>query len=76
MESITNSKCEQDILCHLFQCFLQTRWSLIIQLKLLLHSDDPSFTLLESVLMADMFLQFPVKALVDLLNKEREKCLK
>lgn len=51
---------------YLFQCFLQTSWPLILELKLLLHSCEPGLTLLESVLMANVFLQLPIKTLVDL----------
>lgn len=45
---------------YLLQCLLQTRWSLIIELELLLHSGEPGLALLESVLMTDVFLQLPV----------------
>lgn len=53
---------------YLLQCFLQTRWSLIVELKLLLHCDEPGLALLESVLMVNVFLQLPVQTLVHLLN--------
>lgn len=63
------SKAKLFCVSYLFQCFLQTRWSLIVELKLLLHSGEPGLTLLESVLMANVFLKLPVKTLVELLNK-------
>lgn len=56
---------------YLLQCLLQTRWCLIIQLELLLHCGEPGLALLESVLMADVFLQLAVQTLVHLLNKVR-----
>lgn len=53
---------------YLLQCVLQTRWSLIVELQLLLHCGEPGLALLESVLMANVFLQLPVQTLVHLLN--------
>lgn len=50
----------QECVSNLLEGLLQTRWSLIIELEFLLYCGEPSLALLQSVLMADVFLKLPV----------------